>query len=90
MESINVAEVLLEAGDTDSRAHTRFQVYAEYFVNLLSLPFIRLSHWGMREVRVGRVNSYQGVVGETGGGYYVIDFLNCAFVFCSLMSCLFF
>ena len=53
-----MAGVLLEAGDTDSRAHTRFQVYAEYFVNLLSSPFIRLSHWGMREVRVGRVNSY--------------------------------
>ena len=36
--------------------------------------------------------SYQGVGGGTGGGYYLIVFLYfvCAFVFWSLMSCLFF
>ena len=33
---------------------------------------------------------YQGVGGRTGGGYYLIVFFICAFVFCSLMLCLFF
>ena len=38
------------------------------------------------------VNSYQGVGGETWGGYYLIVFFNCAFVFCYLLSslCLFY
>ena len=40
---------------------------------------------------MGVVDSHQGVVGETGGGYYLIVFcflFICAFVFWSLMSCL--
>ena len=40
--------------------------------------------------RWGVVDSYQGVGGGTGGGYYLIVFFICAFVFWSLMSCLFF
>ena len=36
------------------------------------------------------VDLYQGVGGGTGGGYYLIVFFICAFVFWSLMSCLFF
>ena len=30
------------------------------------------------------VDSYQGVGGGTGGGYYLRVFFNCAFVFCAL------
>ena len=40
--------------------------------------------------RWGVVDLYQGVGGGTGGGYYLIVFFICAFVFWSLMSCLFF
>ena len=41
--------------------------------------------------RWGLVDSYQGVGGgEQGSGYYPIVFFICAFVFWSLMSCLFF
>ena len=38
------------------------------------------------------VDSYQGLGGETGHGYYLIVYfiLICAFVFWSLLSCLFF
>ena len=36
------------------------------------------------------VDSYQGVDGQTGSGYYLIVFVICVFVFWSLMSCLFF
>ena len=37
-------------------------------------------------------DSYQGVGGGTGGGYYLIVcfFFTCAFAFCSLLSCLIF
>ena len=43
--------------------------------------------WG----RWGMVDSYQDVGGGTGGGYYlIVCFFVCAFVFCSLMLCLFF
>ena len=39
----------------------------------------------------GVVDSYQGVAGGTEGGYYlIVFFFICAFVFWSLMSCLFF
>ena len=38
----------------------------------------------------GVVDSYQGVGGGTEGGYYLIVFFICAFVFWSLMPCLFF
>ena len=44
MESINVAGVLQEAWDADSRAHTRSQVYVEYFIIPYTSTFIRLSH----------------------------------------------
>ena len=42
--------------------------------------------------RCGLVDSYQSVGGRIGGGYYLIVFFIfiCAFVFWSLMSCLFF
>ena len=43
MESINVAGVLQEAGDADSRAHTRSQVWVEYFIIPYTSTFIRLS-----------------------------------------------
>ena len=39
---------------------------------------------------MGVVDSYQGVGRGTGGGFYLIVFFTCAFVFCSLMSCFFF
>ena len=40
--------------------------------------------------RLGVVDSYQGVGGGTGEGYYlIVFFFLCAFVFWSLMSCLF-
>ena len=104
MESINVAGVFQEAWDADSRAHTRSQVWVEYFIIAYTSPFIRFSHlyqqlnvhyiviindWRMGWERQEPVDSYQGVGGRTGGGYYVIEVFNCAFVFCSLMSCLF-
>ena len=44
MESVNVAGVLQEAGDTDSRARTRSQVQVEYFIIPYTSTFIRLSH----------------------------------------------
>ena len=34
----------------------------------------------------GMVDSYKGVGGGTGGGYYLIVFFTCAFVFCSFVS----
>ena len=40
--------------------------------------------------RWGMVDSYQGVGGRTGSGYYPIVFFISLFVFSSLMSCLFF
>ena len=50
---------------------------------------ILLLLWMMQaKDRWGAVDSYQG--GETVGGYYLIGFFICAFVFWSLMSCLFF
>ena len=38
------------------------------------------------------VDSYQGVAGGTGGEYYLLGFfiIICAFVFLSLITCLFF
>ena len=39
--------------------------------------------------RQGVVNSDQGVGGRTGGGYHLIGFFICAFVFLSVMSSLF-
>ena len=98
-----MACVLQEAGDADSRAHTRSQMYVEYFIIPYACTLIRLSHfyqefcahsvfimndgWGM-------VDLYQGVGGGTGSGYYLIAcffcfIFICAFVFWSLMSCLF-
>ena len=44
MESINVAAVVQEAGDADSRTHTRSQVQVDYFIIPYSSTFIRLSH----------------------------------------------
>ena len=44
MESINVAGVLQEAGDADSRARTRSQVQVEYFIIPYTSTFIRLSY----------------------------------------------
>ena len=44
MELINVANVLQEAGDADSKAHTRSQVEVEYFIIPYTSTFIRLSH----------------------------------------------
>ena len=44
MESINVAAVVREAGDADSRTHTRSQVQVDYFIIPYSSTFIRLSH----------------------------------------------
>ena len=44
MESINVAGVLQEAGDADSRARTRSQLSVEYFIFHCTFTFIRLSH----------------------------------------------
>ena len=38
----------------------------------------------------GGGDSYEGMGGGPGGGYYLIVFFICAFVFCSLMSCLLF
>ena len=91
MESINVAGVLKEAGDADSRAHTKSQVY---FIICYTSIFIRLSHlyrqfhvhcvaaindggWG----RCWMVDLYQGVVLS----YSCWGFFNRAFVFYSLM-----
>ena len=45
MESINVAGVWQEAGDADSRVHTRSQVYAQYLIIHYTSTFTRLSHW---------------------------------------------
>ena len=44
MESINVADVLQEAGDADAKAYSISQVEVEYFVILSTSTFIRLSH----------------------------------------------
>ena len=44
MESINVTGVLQEAGDADSRAHTRSQAWVEYIIIPYTYTFIRLSH----------------------------------------------
>ena len=44
MESINVFGVLQEAGDANWGAHTRCQVYVEYFIILYTSTFIRLPH----------------------------------------------
>ena len=44
MESINVAAVLQEAGDADSRAHTWSQVQVEYIIIPYTSTFIRLPH----------------------------------------------
>ena len=54
---------------------------------LLSWLMVGCDGWGV-------VDSYQGVDQGTGGGYYIIAgfflIFICAYVFCSLMSCLFF
>ena len=39
---------------------------------------------------MGVADSYQGVGGRTGGGYYLIVIFICASASCSVMSCLFF
>ena len=44
MESLNVAGVFQEAGDADSRAHTRSQVSVEYIIIPYTSTFIRLPH----------------------------------------------
>ena len=43
MESINVACVLQEVGNAESRACTRSQVYVEYFIIPYTSTLIRLS-----------------------------------------------
>ena len=40
--------------------------------------------------RWGLVDSYQSVGSGTVGGYYLIEFFICAFVFCCIMSCIVF
>ena len=44
MGSINVAGVLHDVEDADSRARTRSQVQVEYFIIPYTSTFIRLSH----------------------------------------------
>ena len=44
MESINVAGVLKEAGDADSRAYTKSQVSEDYFIIPFISTFVRLSY----------------------------------------------
>ena len=44
MESMDVAGVLQEAGDADSRAPTRSQVLVEYIIIPYTSTFIRLPH----------------------------------------------
>ena len=44
MKSINVAGVLQEGGDAESRACTRSQAWVEYFIIPYTSTFIRLSH----------------------------------------------
>ena len=45
MDSINVAGVLQEAGDADSRACTRSQVEVEYFIIPYTSRFIRIAEF---------------------------------------------
>ena len=44
MESMDVAGVLQEAGDADSRACTRSQILVEYFINPYTSTSIRLHY----------------------------------------------
>ena len=44
MELINVAGVLQEAGDADSRPPTRSQVLVDYLIIPYTSTFVRLSH----------------------------------------------
>ena len=44
IELINVASVLQEAVDTDSRDHTKSQLLLEYFIIHYTSKFLRLSH----------------------------------------------
>ena len=98
-----MAGVLQEAGDADSRARIRSQVYVEYFIIPYTSTCIRLSHLyeqfclhcllimndgGWDRWRV--VDSHQGVDAWTGGRYCLIVFCFFYLCFCllSLISCL--
>ena len=68
MKSINVAGVLQEAGDADSRARTRSQVLVEYFIIHYTSTFIRLSHLYQEFCAHCVFIMNDGVDGMGGGG----------------------
>ena len=62
--------------------------------NSVSIVLLYYEWWGGEGGggwdRWGVIDSYQGVGGGTVGGYYLLVVFICAFVFWSVMSCLFF
>ena len=74
MESINVACVLQEVGNAESRACTRSQVYVEYFIIPYTSTLIRLSqlyqefyvHYII--INDWKYDRWTGGVGGGGGG----------------------
>ena len=95
MDSMDVAGVLQEAGDTDSRAHTRSEVWVEYNIipwtsTSIPLPYFCQGYnvtvfllqvmGGMG--RLGVVYLCYGLGGGTGGGYHSFS------IFCSVLMLL--
>ena len=74
MESTDVAAVLQEAGDADSRARTRSQVWVEYNIIPYTSTSITLLHLCQEYHDHYIVISSNGRMGRLGGGSFMLGF----------------
>ena len=99
MESMDVACALQEAGDADSRAHTRSQVWVEYNIIPYTSTSITLPHLCQGHHGHCIVTSSDGGMGRLGGGSFILGFgwgdrgwvyfFYFLFCFCAAVNCSF-
>ena len=71
---MDVAGVLQEAGDPDSKAHTRSQVCVEYNIISYTSTSITLPHFCQQYHDHCLATSSDGGMGRLGGGSFMLQF----------------